>query len=167
MKTPYRLRIYSYFAKIRQKIFRPPNAQGSPIGRSILGWLKFSLILCFSCWGPHLDSEYLCGLQNFDEHFPMDKIFCFMVTPEHMWASIDILVFTFHRTLPCSENKSLTLTVVCFLLRYRFLRFFSSFLLGGGEDISMFLEFYFLILYANSSMEKTIWKATNKNYLKK
>ena len=69
MRTPYELRIYSLFAKFRQKIFRSPQAQGSPLGVSFFRLLRFFLILCFLWWGPHMNSEYIVCLQNFDKIF--------------------------------------------------------------------------------------------------
>ena len=69
MRSPYKLRIYSSFEKCRQKIFSRFEVPRVPLGVSIFRWLQFFLILCFLWWGPHMNSEYIVCLQNFDKKF--------------------------------------------------------------------------------------------------
>ena len=65
MRTPYELRIYSLFAKFRQKNF---STSEGPWGVNF-SIIKIFLILCFLWWGPHMNSEYIVCLQNFDKKF--------------------------------------------------------------------------------------------------
>ena len=59
--TPF-ARSFLYYAVV---VFLPPQALGVSFSRL----LRFFLILCFLWWGPHMNSEYIVCLQNFDKNF--------------------------------------------------------------------------------------------------